>query len=302
MFEKLFHLKEVLNQEGLYDAAYELDDVERKKLQSVLLDMYRDLHKVSEKYNIKIFMAGGSLLGAVRHKGFIPWDDDLDIGITRADFGVLKKIFEKELSDKYILFSPNYKNRAISRFPQMVKRGTVMRESDFYAAGDKDGIKADIFIMDNIPDNRIQRMVKGCFCNMLEFIIRQVQLTEERNPQTDELFRKLGRMNYAVRLVTGYLFSFKKSHQWIDILDRIIRYHGTSHYCGMVTGRKHYFGETMLKKELFPLCRGKFEGEEVYLFKNTDYYLKRMYGNHYMQVPPVEKREKHFVKELKFGD
>ena len=76
----------------------EVDDILRKKLQSVLLDMLRDVLRVCSDYNIDVFLLGGTALGAVRHKGFIPWDDDIDIGMTREAYVRFKKIFEETLA------------------------------------------------------------------------------------------------------------------------------------------------------------------------------------------------------------
>ena len=70
-----------------------------RNIQQILLDMYRELDKLCEKYDLKIFLTGGSVLGAIRHKGFIPWDDDMDVALPRDDYEKLIGIAEKELPE-----------------------------------------------------------------------------------------------------------------------------------------------------------------------------------------------------------
>ena len=105
-----------------------LTDDEIKKLRKTLLIAFQDFVNCCDKYDLKVILCGGSALGAVRHKGFIPWDDDMDVSMTRADFGRLKEVFEKELGDKYILSAPNYKNNARARFPMLLVKDTVFTE------------------------------------------------------------------------------------------------------------------------------------------------------------------------------
>mgnify|MGYP000934529859 FL=1 len=71
--------------------------------------MYSDILRVCEKYNIRVMLGGGSALGAVRHGGFIPWDDDLDLIMPREDYNKFISVFDKELSDLYEITSPNSK-------------------------------------------------------------------------------------------------------------------------------------------------------------------------------------------------
>lgn len=78
-----------------------------KKLKTVLVGMLSDLQQVCMDNDIDVMLAYGSALGAVRHKGFIPWDDDLDVYLTREDWNKFKCLFDKELGDKYILEGPN---------------------------------------------------------------------------------------------------------------------------------------------------------------------------------------------------
>ena len=107
--KKYFSYKDLINDS--YPAADEhfLNNEEIVALQNVLLEILRDLMEVCEKNEIKPFLQGGTLLGKIRHNGFIPWDDDLDIGMCRKDYENFKKIFDNELSDKYILMVPGVK-------------------------------------------------------------------------------------------------------------------------------------------------------------------------------------------------
>ena len=78
-------------------------------MKQCLLEMYSDILRVCEKYNIRVMLGGGSALGAVRHGGFIPWDDDLDLIMPREDYNKFISVFDKELSDLYEITSPNSK-------------------------------------------------------------------------------------------------------------------------------------------------------------------------------------------------
>ena len=72
-----------------------IDQKTLKKIQHVLLDMLKEVIQVFQKYDIQYSMSGGSVLGAIRHHGFIPWDDDIDLNMPRKDFEALKKVFDK---------------------------------------------------------------------------------------------------------------------------------------------------------------------------------------------------------------
>ena len=87
--------------------ARELQENELKQLHECLLSILKDFIYVCEKYNLHYTLGGGSVLGAVRHHGFIPWDDDLDINMPRKDYERFKNIFANELSDEYELNVPN---------------------------------------------------------------------------------------------------------------------------------------------------------------------------------------------------
>lgn len=299
MFIKNISQKQKLNEVYSGDLLVEIEDETRKIIQSSLLEMFLDIQEICIRNHIMIYLCGGSALGAVRHKGFIPWDDDIDISMTRADYKRFCKIFQKELSDHYVLNAPNYCDNPKSRFPKIMKKGTVFREIGDISDEENCGLFIDIFILENVPDNRLYRMIKGTLCNICEFIGGQVALTEA-GIEWRTLNKRAGRLNYSIRYLCGKIFSFHSASRWYCIIDKMVQYHNNkTKYCSLATGLKHYFGEMLKRDDYIPASEAEFEGNKVYVFYNTDAYLVNLYGPDYMTLPPPEKRQNHLIEELK---
>ena len=99
----MLNKKQILNEAANSGSVRPLTDEERKALKQTLLNTAKEIDGVCRKHGIKMFLVGGSLLGAVRHGGFIPWDDDIDFGMTRNDYQKFIEIFDTELGDRYFL-------------------------------------------------------------------------------------------------------------------------------------------------------------------------------------------------------
>lgn len=291
--------KQKLNEVYADDLILEINEGVRKKIQKSLLDMFLDVQEVCFRHHIRIYLCGGSALGAIRHKGFIPWDDDIDISMTRSDFMKFQKVFKKELSYQYHLNAPNYSKEAKSRFPKIMKRGTVFRELGDTSPTEDCGLFIDVFIMDNVPNGKIQRAIKGICCNILEYIGSQVGMVESESDEWRIIFKRSGTIVYYSRYLVGKIFSFKPSYFWNDRIDRMIQ-HGNnkSEYCSLASGSKHYFGEMMKRSDFIPAVPIEFEGHRAYVFHNVDRYLSKQYGDDFMIPHVPEKRQKHFIKEL----
>lgn len=271
-----------------------LSGEELEKLKYTLLRIYLDIQAVCDKYGLICMLLGGSALGAVRHRGFIPWDDDLDLGMPRDDYEIFKQIFKAELGEKYVLNAPNYEGMPTNRFPKVLKKGTRFVEAGMREDDERACIKVDIFILDNVPDNLIERTIKGLFCTVLMFIGGHV-LTYECYKSQEK------RVKMSKRQFIGMLFSFNSSEVWFNRIDNacIFREENT-YYVGVPAGRKHYFGEILPRAAFFPVSKGFFEGHKVNLPRDVDAYLKNLYGD-YMKIPPEEKREHHYIEKIVFN-
>ena len=282
------------NMEGLYKL---LTEEQLRALQLTLLEMYLDIAKVCKTHNIVPFLIGGSALGAIRHNGFIPWDDDLDVGMTREDYECFKQVFEAELSDRYILNAPNYSVNPRSRFPVVLKKGTVYKSFDSFSS-ELQKVYLDIFIIENVPDSKLLFWAKGIYCNFLEFVSGKVAFYENINEVSSEIYMRVGKAFYYSSMLIGRLFSWKKAAKWFEAIDRHAQYSKPSKHVAIATGRKHYFGEVFRREQFLPPIYVTFEDHRVPVFPDYDHYLKNLYHD-YMVLPPEEKREHHGIREMK---
>ena len=104
---------------------YSFSESEKKELQRVLLSIYCDVAEVCKKYELKMLLGGGSCLGAVRHKGFIPWDDDIDLIMPRSDYNKLLEVFDKELGENYHLVDLYKTHSGQKGFAKIMKKNTI---------------------------------------------------------------------------------------------------------------------------------------------------------------------------------
>ena len=127
-------------------------DVTLRKLQLVLLDMMKDIDEICEKNDIHYVLLYGSILGAIRHDGFIPWDDDLDIGVTRDEYEKFIHALEKDLPDKYTFQYFEKDSRFLAPYPAMKIRlkNTYIEEKNFLLKNkchECNGVFIDVIIL-----------------------------------------------------------------------------------------------------------------------------------------------------------
>lgn len=274
-----------------------LSEEDSKAQKALLLDMYKDIACLCDKHKLVYMLGGGTCLGAVRHKGYIPWDDDLDIMMPRTSYEMLIQLLAKgALGEKYEYDAPNAKKDCKNPFLKVYRKYTLDIEITSETAPGPKGIFIDVFPMDYAPNNHFLRKIKGALSDFLQAVCSCVLYTEYPSKRYKEFMMKTedGKKRYRQRMFLGHLFGVIPHRKWVWWFDQLNAKSKKSNYLTVPTGRNHYVGETQLVDVFIPLQKGVFEGVKVNLPSNYDAYLTALYGN-YMEVPPVEKRERHFV-------
>ncbi|MDO4169116.1 MAG: LicD family protein [Lachnospiraceae bacterium] len=271
-----------------------------KKLQKILLDISKDIIEVCEQNNITYALCGGSALGAVRHKGFIPWDDDMDLFILGSEREKFLNCFEESFGDKYWIHTCRTDDYGLTMGKIRLK-GTICRgKEDIYT--NECGIFVDIFWIENTFDNIILRNIHGVLCMGAGFLLSCRNFYKNR-----DLMTKIMKDNEDVRFVfrikigIGRMLSFLSVKRWTMIAQWCygLCKKNNSQYVSVPSGRKHFFGELNLREDLAQVSKCEFEGYDWNVPKNVKKYLQKMYGD-YMKIPSIAEREKHVLFELEF--
>lgn len=285
-------------------SGFELTDIQKIKLRNILLFMLKYIIEVCDKHKIKYMLGGGSALGAVRHKGFIPWDDDLDLNMPREDYQKFIELFSEEKKDKYDIFVPDGKHNATHLFLKISLKGTKVQ--DIHSIADKIpmGINIDVFPIENVSSNAVIRKLKGLFITYIAYLFVSAKIYQTRNEEAKRLYSSSlkAKIIYKVRCFVGWCISFKPYDWWYVLFDKLAQTKTKSELCTIPTGRKHYLGEMIPWNTFTPCSEGMFENIKVFLPAKYHDYLKQLYGNSYMQLPPENKREHHFFTNIDFGD
>ena len=277
------------------DNIHIINDEELKQLQDCFLEIIKDIDRVCREYGICYMAAGGTALGSVRHKGFIPWDDDVDLLMPREDLKRFIEIFDEALGDKYEMTAPDSKYPLESMISAVYKKNTIKANLQTMDTDLPQGVHIDIFAIESVPVNPVIRRIKGIVAMGLQYIAVSTMFRHFSNKQKKKFFyqTRAGRFNYRLRMTVGFLFSWRSYIKWGSTFDRFVQSKKDTGLWAVPTDIGHYFGHIMPKEVYYPPVKGQFEDMMINLPHDTDAYLKNQYGD-YMTIPPVEERESHW--------
>lgn len=254
---------------------YNPDGSELRDIQLKMLEILIVVADICDRHGLQYWLSGGTLLGAVRHGGFIPWDDDIDIELLLSDYRKLLRILPKELPTDMYLQTPREKGYRLLFSKVRDRYSIVDAEEENMSSYSEKGLFIDIF-----PEERSYKWMKS----FVDFFYGRA-------------FRRLkrGRPFYSAR----YLFEYTVS-LFLYPIGCIAKYIART-ICAVTKPNNilHSYGIGNTTNHnaayMFPTSKIKFEGHEFSSPKNVDSYLKKQYGD-YMSIPPKEKRSTHFIR------
>lgn len=235
-------------------------DVQNKELQILL-----EIDRICKKYHLTYYLIGGSALGALRHGGFIPWDDDVDIALPRADYRLFLEICAKELPDAYFLQTHATQPNFPYPFAFVNLNNTTFIQKRLRRLHIHHGISVDVFPLDGLPKYEPFQVAEVRFVEFLKKFIIVRRLPFGVSPVLTRW-----RCRVIERILTA--FSAERSKQWANLIGGV---------------------REIMDREVYGTPRlVEFEGHPLPVPERCEQYLTKMYGN-YMEIPPVEERRGH---------
>lgn len=247
-----------------------------RRQQLVMLEMLKELDRICKKHEIPYFLYGGTLLGAIRHNGFIPWDDDLDVALLYKDYNRLMKILPEELPDHIALQTNDTDKNYFYLIGKLRDRRSFLDEGNYDRVFKERGIFIDIFPLD--------RMMRWAH-----------MLAAPLQGHTFKIFRTekdVVKSMRKIRMITWF-----NRHMVFPILRAICRLSSTS---TLMCDYGIQYHNTYDLHDIFPLKSHDFEGIQLPIPANSHHMLQIMFGD-YMQLPDLDHLVPH-VQKLEFYD
>lgn len=278
----------------------EYDEQTLKKLQKTVLSIFKDFAEICEKNGFTYFSFAGTAIGAVRHGGFIPWDDDIDVAIPRKDYEKLVEIIELDYSDKYFIMSADKFDTYPLMTTRLTLKGTCFQEYALKGSTAPLGVFLDIYPLDEAPDGEKERKRR----ELKAFIYSKLLILKHIPFPYVQFGGVKAKLAHAATATVWFLLNlFRVSHKFLyNKAYKAAVKHNDREGDKYVWFFPQKLGNAIYEKsDIFPTVEMDFEDTKIRFMKEYDANLRHDYGD-YMKLPPVEKRKNHFPYKLKFPD
>ena len=259
--------------------------IDLREMRTIQMDITEAFHNFCVENNIKYSLGCGSLLGAIRHNGFIPWDDDIDVYLKRKDYEKLVQMFPSLLKNKYVFVSIERDDTWNKTYGKIYDSRTLLIEP--LGKSEKQiGINIDVYPIDYVPANKFK-------WKLYDKIRRFLQ-----NSITAKTTRVRKNRKFWINIVVVFLkvmWSIVPTRRLALFSNYLAQfYDGKEHVFLFETSQGERVKERFLASAFDEVVLHNFEDRKFYIMTGYDEYLTKAYGN-YMQLPPVEKRYTHNI-------
>lgn len=262
-----------------------MDKLSLRDIQLAELDILKEFDGICKKYDLKYSLAGGSMLGAVRHKGFIPWDDDIDVCMPRPDYEKFKKIFADATDTNRFKLTSDTGRDAEYPFVKMLDKSFCVGEKGFREVKN---LWIDILPVDGLPDSlkKSEKIMRRAT------LYRYIVLVNKWKKVSDFSGRH-SRFKFVLARIYSKLYGEKRAVK--KAVKHATRYDfNGAGFVGIIVWGCYGIGERIKKSGFDEMTEVEFEGLKFSAMSNYKEYLTGIYGD-FMTLPPEDKRKIHCI-------
>ena len=267
-------------------------EISLDEMKKIELDMMSYIDKICRDNNLKYSMMDGSLIGAVRHNGIIPWDDDIDIMMPRPDYEKLKEIFKtlNKTQNDYLYIDSDFQDDFYYPYAKIVSRKTELKEENLKDIKDF-GVFVDVFPIDGTYKNKVKRFFQMKKISRLRFLISY------------SIFDKIEAKTFLKKIYKTTIYKFSQKIGYKKLVAKLQKEikkcdYDSSEYVAILCSGSGVKRRLFYEKKLFDKIKDtQFDGHNFKIIEKYDEYLRKEFGD-YMKFPPEEERFPHHEMDI----